>query len=162
LGVIDERLPNNERVGTIMKQEIKLNRSDDRPIAFMGEEIISESTKQRDDTRWYTIRVFKTDDGYMVGLAHITCWKGERDKYWAHESKTIAGVVAFLVDNSPEGPTPSDPPDKATQKQEILEEYQELVDWVSRTLEEVNGTTKEQNGNPDSNPGGTEANMFSA
>jgi hypothetical protein len=109
-----------------MKQEIKLNRTDDRPIAFMGEEIINETTKDRDATRWYTARVFKTDDGFMVGIAHITCWKGERDQYWADEARTRRDIIEIL-----EAHAPTDSESSVRN----LKEYLQLVDRVAKLVE---------------------------
>lgn len=119
-----------------MKQEIKLNRTDDRPIAFMGEEIINETTKDREATRWYTARVFKTDDGYMVGIARITCWKGERDEYWAVEARNTKDVLRVLNNHAP-----------STDEVSVqdLNEYLQLVDQVSRVIKagKKNGAKKD-------------------
>jgi len=118
-----------------MKQEIKLNRTDDRPVAFWGEEIINETTKDRDATRWWTIRVFRTDDGYMVGIARITCWKNERDDYWAYEARTKSDVGTVIKNHLPQIETPK--------QAKMHREYLDLTDRVNRMLNTVESFTKE-------------------
>jgi hypothetical protein len=85
-----------------MKGEVKLNRTDKRPLAFIGEEIYSGSTKDHDSTRWTVIRVFQTGNGFVVGIAHLTCWDGERDQYTAEKRKNITEIVALIARQVPE------------------------------------------------------------
>lgn len=86
-----------------MKHEIKLNRTGERAIAFMGEEIAIASTRDTSEetkTRWYTVRVFATDHGYNVGIAFVTIWEGERDNYKVLKAKTkqqVLGVVRMHI-----------------------------------------------------------------
>jgi hypothetical protein len=39
-----------------MEQEIRLNRSGQRPLAFMGVEVAGATTKHKQRTRWRTVR----------------------------------------------------------------------------------------------------------
>jgi hypothetical protein len=86
-----------------MKHEIKLNRTGERAIAFMGEEIAIASTRDTSEetkTRWYTARVFETDRGYKVGIAYVTIWEGERDNYMVLKAKTkqqVLGIVRMHI-----------------------------------------------------------------
>jgi hypothetical protein len=86
-----------------MKHEIKLNRTGERAIAFMGEEIAIASTRDTSEetkTRWHTVRVFETDHGYNVGLAFVTLWEGERDNYQVLKAKTkqqVLGIVRMHI-----------------------------------------------------------------
>ncbi len=84
-----------------MEQEIRLNRSGQRPLAFMGVEVASATTKHRQSTRWWTVRVFRTDDGYVAGIGHLTCWEGERDEYWVDKVKNQTGVLAPIQRHIP-------------------------------------------------------------
>lgn len=86
-----------------MKHEIKLNRTGERAIAFMGEEIAVASTRDTSEetkTRWHTVRVFQTDNGFKVGVAYVTIWEGERDNYLVLKAKTkpqVLGIVRMHV-----------------------------------------------------------------
>jgi hypothetical protein len=79
-----------------MKRKIRLNRSGQRPLAFMGVEVASATTKHKQSTRWWTVRVFRSDDGYVAGIGHLTCWEGERDEYWVDKAKNQTGVLASV------------------------------------------------------------------
>ena len=142
-----------------MKHEVKLNVSGDRAIAFMGEELINDTTKDTNKatgTRWHRLQVYITDvidpvtrkvitpDGlYMIGVGFITCWKKtERDKYWVEEVSrgTVAAdnareVVQAFQKHIPPGPEPSDTPEEAKAKQEVIDAYLELVTWIGNELQ---------------------------
>jgi acyl-homoserine lactone acylase PvdQ len=62
----------------------------------MGVEVASATTKHKQSTRWWTVRVFRTDDGYVAGIGHLTCWEGERDEYWVDKAKSQTGVLASV------------------------------------------------------------------
>ena len=79
-----------------MEQEIRLNRSGQRPLAFMGVEVASATTKHKQSTRWWTVRVFRTNGGFVSGIGHLTCWEGERDEYWVDKAKNPTGVLASV------------------------------------------------------------------
>lgn len=65
--------------------EIKLNRTYKRPLAFIGKEIASASSRDHNSTRWVEASVFETDNGkIVVGIVHITCWEEEHDHYTAN------------------------------------------------------------------------------
>jgi hypothetical protein len=87
-----------------MKHEIKLNRTGERAIAFMGEEIAIASTRDTSEetkTRWNTVRVFSTDNGYNVGLAFVTLWEGERDHYQVLKAKSKQQVLGIVHMHAP-------------------------------------------------------------
>jgi len=69
-----------------MKPEIILTRSEGRPVAFYGDLIFDVTTRGDDPrkkkSRWHRARGYRTDNGWKLGLARITCWENERDHYW--------------------------------------------------------------------------------
>lgn len=83
-----------------MKQEIILNRSDDRPVAFMGELLVDVNTRGDDPrnkkSRWHRARVYKTDNGLKLGMAHITCYENERDQYWVLNAKDDQEIYLLI------------------------------------------------------------------
>lgn len=153
------------------KPKRKLNRSGGRPVAFKGEELINETTKERDSTRWFRLQVFiadiedpvtqevlEADVLYMCGIGHITCWEGERDQYWVEKltrgdngPENALRVVKALTKHEPPAPEPTDSPDVAKEKEELLVQYRELVEWIGEELK--TDVRTEPNENPDDNPG---------
>lgn len=90
-----------------MKQEILLKRTDEegrwrRPLAFVGEEVYTGDTKDRDATRWRKVRVFRTDGGYVIGIGVITYFDGERDNYVVTKAKMREGVMDIIRREVPE------------------------------------------------------------
>lgn len=151
------------------KHEVKLNVSGDRAIAFMGEELINETTKDSSKaTRWHRLQVYITDridkvtkkvlvpDGiYMIGIGYITCWVGERDKYWVEEvPRGLVGeansheVKKAFMKHVPPSPEASDTPEEADAKQEAIDRYLELVTWIGDELK-----TDARIEEPEVNPG---------
>src|SRR5690242_3485373 len=85
-----------------MKGEVKLTRTDKRPLVFIGDEIFNGTTKGHDSTRWSVLRIFKTDKHFVVGIAKLTCWDGERDSYSAEKRKTKDEVLNLVQEEVPE------------------------------------------------------------
>src|SRR5438309_2011124 len=84
-------------------REIKLNRSNNRALAFHGMEVAYASTKQQRSTRWMNVRVFKTDRGeYVVGIANLTCWDGERDQLSAEKVRSTKDVITLIQQLAPD------------------------------------------------------------
>lgn len=78
-------------------QLIRLNRTDNRPIAFYGKEIAYETDKKDESIRWTNIRVYIRDKSdYVVGIARLTCFIGERDYLTAEQLKTINDIVLYI------------------------------------------------------------------
>lgn len=162
-----------------MKQEAHLNRTNGRQITFMGELLINETTKEKKDSRWFRIQIYivdwedsvtkkvVTDGGYMIGIAHITSWKGERDQYWVEEpirgteaAANVRRVVNALRKHPPEAPTPEDNTEVARQKQEGIDEYLELVDWIAQEIKSDALEPKDES--PGNNTGEDQTSMLSA
>jgi hypothetical protein len=58
-----------------MISERKLNRTNNRALVFVGEEIASATNRIKDSTRWDKVHVYKSTSGrYIVGIAQITYW----------------------------------------------------------------------------------------
>jgi hypothetical protein len=86
-----------------MIREVKLHRTDNRPLAFYGTEIAYATDKQRDSTRWTNVRLFKANQGgYVVGIARLSCFIGERDHLTAEPVKTIKEAIALIQRTVPE------------------------------------------------------------
>jgi hypothetical protein len=84
-------------------EEVKLNRTNKRPLAFYGEEIARASNKQQCSTRWTNVRVFRVDQGgYVVGIGKLTCFMGERDQLVAEPLKTIKEAIAMIQREVPQ------------------------------------------------------------
>lgn len=82
--------------------EIKLYRSGKRPIVFIGEEIASASTRELDSTRWVNASVYQSENGNIIlGVAQITCWHGERDRFEAESFSCVEGAVSYIEDHHP-------------------------------------------------------------
>jgi|SRR5260370_26081809 len=80
-------------------EEIKVTRSGKRPYArFWGEFIFQGSTRARDSTRWHTVRIFKTEKGYIVGIAWIACHEDERDSYEVIKAENLK-ISAYKARN---------------------------------------------------------------
>ena len=82
--------------------EQKLTRTGKRPIAFMGHELFTGSTKDHNTTRWVKVAVFETDKAkFVVGIGYITCWQGESDRFTADVCDTLDAVITHLEENAP-------------------------------------------------------------
>jgi hypothetical protein len=80
----------------------QLSRSGKRPIVFHGEQIGSSTTKGMNSTRWTNVEVYRTQSGkYIVGIADITCWQGERDSFSAEVFGTIDEAVSHIEETVP-------------------------------------------------------------
>ena len=82
-------------------EEIKLNRTGQRPIAFAGTEIYNGSTKDRDSIRWDRVRVFETERGYVVGTAKMTYHEEETNVYEVTKTKTMEEVIDVVSNEVP-------------------------------------------------------------
>lgn|SRR5438093_9298737 len=83
-----------------MISERKLNRTNNRALVFVGEEIASATNRIKDSTRWDKVHVYKSTSGrYIVGIAQITYWDGERDHYIAESFGTMDEAIAFVERN---------------------------------------------------------------
>jgi hypothetical protein len=76
--------------------EIKLNRTGRRPFGFIGEEIFNGSNKDHASMRWEVVRLFRTKDGFVAGIALITCMEGEEDCYQVRKFKTEKELLVFV------------------------------------------------------------------
>jgi hypothetical protein len=65
----------------VKMEEMTLERTGQRPLAFEGEEITSASSRivaGKECHRWHQVNVYKTKGGkVVVAVAYRTCWKGE-------------------------------------------------------------------------------------
>ena len=79
-----------------MKQTT-LTRSVKRPLVFIGALTASATTKEHDSTRWVNVEVYETEAGmWIVGIARITCWQGERDSFSAEVFTAPEKVVDYI------------------------------------------------------------------
>jgi hypothetical protein len=79
-------------------EEQRLNRTDQRPLVFLGEEVgfASNKTDPR-QSRWTNLRLFMKETGeYVLGAACLTCWDGERDQLKANKFKTLEDALRFV------------------------------------------------------------------
>jgi hypothetical protein len=84
-------------------KEIKLYRDGKRPLVFNGEEIASASTRDNNSTRWTRAEVYRSKSGkVIVGVAHLTCWQGERDSFQAAVFTTTEEAVSYIELEVPE------------------------------------------------------------
>jgi len=84
-------------------EEIKLNRTGQRPIAFIGTEIFNGSTKEYNSTRWERVRIFETDKGdYKVGIAKMTYFEEETNAYEVTTFKDKDKVISFVIKEVPD------------------------------------------------------------
>ena len=82
---------------------MRLNRTGKRPLAFYGTEIAFATNRKKNSNRWIKVRVYKTDKGgYLVGVAHETCFVDERDQLIAEPLRTNRDVIAFIQREVPE------------------------------------------------------------
>jgi hypothetical protein len=81
---------------------VKLSRSGKRPLAFNGEQIATATTKDHNSTRWTNIEVYETDQGmWIVGIANITCWQGERDSFSAEVFRDLDKAMSHIEETVP-------------------------------------------------------------
>ena len=81
--------------------EIKLTRTDKRPLVFSGREIASETTKTHDSNRWHNVKIYETNSGkIVVGIARITCWQGERDFYQAEAFASREAAISHIEEHA--------------------------------------------------------------
>jgi hypothetical protein len=75
-----------------------LTRTDKDRYAFIGDEIFHGTTKRdRKDLRSATVRIFRLPGmDYVAGIAHMTCWRGERNVYRVYECKSKISVSRRL------------------------------------------------------------------
>ena len=77
--------------------EIKLNRTGQRPVVFIGKQLASASSKDHNSTRWVKVEVFENQKGSLiVGVGHLTCWQGESDHYTVNTFKTKDQVMDWV------------------------------------------------------------------
>jgi len=111
-----------------MKQEILLNRSDDRPVAFMGELLIDVTTRGDDPrnkkSRWHRLRIYETEDGWKLGLARITCWENERDHYWVLDTEDSNDITVAIYQH-------------VTDREEA-DELMEMIKDQLKTIQKIN------------------------
>jgi hypothetical protein len=82
--------------------EQKLTRTEKRPIAFMGSELFTGSTKTHDTTRWVKASIYETDKAiFVVGIGRITCWQGESDQFTADVCDTLDDVMTLIEKDAP-------------------------------------------------------------
>lgn len=78
--------------------KVVLTKSNASPDAFMGIELASGDTKEKGDLRWTQVKVYRTDKGeIVVGVAHKTCWRGEKKSYVVSYLKTLDEVEQVLT-----------------------------------------------------------------
>lgn len=79
-------------------QQVKLNRTGQRPVAFIGKQLASaNSHNHQNDTRWVKVEVFENSKGSLiVGVGHLTCWQGESDSYTVNTFKTKDQVMDWV------------------------------------------------------------------
>jgi len=83
-------------------ETVTLNRTQKRQLSFLGEEIAHLNTKRFDDTRWTKCSVYKLINGeFAVGIAEVTQWQGERDRFTAETFKSLEELITFLEENFP-------------------------------------------------------------
>lgn len=85
-------------------EEQRLNRTDQRPLVFLGEEVGFASNKaDPKQSRWTNLRLFIKNTGeYVLGAARLTCWDGERDQLTANKFKTLRDALRFVEREYPE------------------------------------------------------------
>lgn len=79
-----------------------LTRTNKRPLAFLGEEIASDSTRGLNSTRWQKCTVYRTNKGkIVVGIGNLTCWQGESDHYTAEVFTELDSALTHIEENVP-------------------------------------------------------------
>jgi len=82
-------------------QKVKLHRTGDRPLAFLGRKVASASTEGVESTRWSKVQVYETDNGrFVVRIAYITKWEGERDRSFAYVFGTREDAVSYVCSHA--------------------------------------------------------------
>lgn len=72
-------------------------------MAFYGTEVAYATDRKSNSTRWTNIRVYRTDKGgYVVGIAKLTCWDGERDSLDAPKAKNRKEVLQIVRQHAPD------------------------------------------------------------
>lgn len=83
-------------------EQTKLKRSGQRPLAFIGEQLLATDDKTLNSTRWTKVSVYTTKAGrFVVGVAHITCWQGESDSYKAAAFDSLDETVSYIEEHAP-------------------------------------------------------------
>src|SRR6266478_5364103 len=84
-------------------ETIKLRRTKNRPTAFLGEEIFTAETDEK-DARKKKVRIFEnyTEGGYVVGIAQITYMVNEKDGYEVTKFEKGDQIRPFLEKEIPD------------------------------------------------------------
>jgi len=77
-------------------KEIKLNRTGRRPFGFVGDEVFTGDTKDHASVRWDKVRVFKTEEGYIMGIVRVTCMEGERDHFQIRKFPDLEALLTYI------------------------------------------------------------------
>lgn len=74
-----------------------VTRDGDRDLAFTGELIGSASSRNRGRSRWFEVRIYRTEIGHFVvnGIGRSVI-EGESDRSWAVVARTGEDVIAAL------------------------------------------------------------------
>ena len=84
-------------------KEIKLIRSNQRALAFMGRSVAFATTRQNNSSDWTNVSVFETDKGvFVMGAALISRKQGAVDQYFTEIFQTAEEVVNHVEENFPE------------------------------------------------------------
>jgi hypothetical protein len=103
-----------EKKSNAPMEKIKLPRTGNRPLAFVGEKIASASSRQPNgpcQTRWHELDLYRTESGkYVVAIAYRTQWEKELPEDLAYIEDSVEGIVDALRSATFELPLYAFPP----------------------------------------------------
>jgi len=77
--------------------EIKLTRTGKRPVALLGRELHTNTTRDHNSTRWTKLRVYESKTGkIVVAIGFMTCWEGEHNQYSAEAFESREDALAHI------------------------------------------------------------------
>lgn len=113
--------------------EIVWARTGDRPLAFDGKILVSESFdpgKEEPKGRQYTIKIARTDGGqYVAQVVYKTEWKQESDFSYAFQGDDPEEIVIILQGFDPMKPVVGFPPGKPFEERQRRLEQILKIRW---------------------------------
>lgn len=79
----------------------KLNQSGKPQLTFDGDLLAETESGNHDATRWFQLRLFRSKDNLILGIACLTRWQGEKNRYSVLHAPELAGLLSKLEEFDP-------------------------------------------------------------